>query len=68
MTALSGMGKSGTLFLYLALIAIGLWGTYDWLVLDQPNKGAFVTPIAIWLLWVEFLSPNRDPDDPSQTP
>jgi hypothetical protein len=54
------MGKPANLFLYLALLAIGLWGTYDWLALDQPNKGIFVTPIAIWLLWAEFQSPNRD--------
>jgi hypothetical protein len=54
------MGKSTNLILYVALIVLGLWGTYDWLVLDRPNKGIFITPIAIWLLWVEFLSPSRD--------
>jgi hypothetical protein len=63
------MGKPANLFLYLALLAICLWGTYDWLVLDLPNKAALATPIVIWLLWAEFLSPNRDPDDdPPQTP
>ena len=59
------MRKTLVLFLYLAMIGLGSWATYEWLVLGGRGiafrAGAFLALFGVYLLWTDFLSPNREP-------
>jgi hypothetical protein len=59
------MRKTLVLFLYLAMIGVGSWATYEWLVLGGRGiafrAGAFLALFGVYLLWTDFLSPNREP-------
>jgi hypothetical protein len=58
------MRKAITLILYLAMITIGSWATYEWLVLGGRGIafkfGAFLALFGAYLLWTEFLSPSQE--------
>jgi hypothetical protein len=53
-----------TLIFYLALIGVGGWCVYEWLVLGGRGiafkLGAFPAVFGVYLLWADFLSPNRE--------
>jgi hypothetical protein len=57
------MRKACTLTFYLAMIAIGLWVTYDWVFLGGRDilfrAGSFLALFGAYLLWIDFLSPSR---------
>jgi hypothetical protein len=59
------MRKWFALGFYLILIAGGAWTTYEWLVLGGRGialkLGAFPALFGIYLLWTDFISPNREP-------
>jgi hypothetical protein len=58
------MRKGITLVLYLTMIIGGGWAAYDWLVLGGRGialkMGAFPAAFGVYLLWMDFLSPNRE--------
>jgi hypothetical protein len=58
------MRKTITLLLYLAMIVAGAWGAYEWLVLGGRGiifrVSGFLTLFGLYLLWIDFLSPNRE--------
>ena len=59
------MRKALMLTVYLAMIAVGLWATYDWLVFGGRGilfrASAFLVIFGAYLLWIDFLSPNGEP-------
>ena len=59
------MRKALSLTLYLAMIVAGLWVTYDWIVFGGRGflfkAGGFLAVFGAYLLWIDFLSPNREP-------
>lgn len=59
------MRKIITLVFYLAMIGGGCWLTYEWLILGDRNivfkAGAFLVLFGTYLLWTDFLSPDREP-------
>jgi hypothetical protein len=58
------MRKLIALTLYLAMIIGGSWATYEWLVVGGRGiaftAGAFLALFGTYLLWTDFLSPNRE--------
>lgn len=58
------MRKAVTLVLYLVMIVGGAWAAYEWLVLGGRGIafkfGAFVALFGAYLLWTDFMSPNRE--------
>lgn len=58
------MRKGITLAFYLAMIVGGSWAAYDWLVYGGRGialkLGAFPALFGAYLLWTDFLSPNRN--------
>jgi hypothetical protein len=58
------MRKSITLLFYLAMIGVGTWGLYEWLVLGGRGiafkAAAFLAFFGVYLVWIDFLSPNRE--------
>jgi hypothetical protein len=52
------------LTVYLAMIAAGSWVTCDWLVFGGRGilfkMGGFLAVFGAYLLWIDFLSPNRE--------
>jgi hypothetical protein len=58
------MRKAVTLILYFAMIVIGSWATYEWLVLGGRGiafkLGGFLAVFGAYLLWADFLSPSRE--------
>jgi hydrogenase/urease accessory protein HupE len=59
------MRKVIMLTVYLAMIAVGLWAAYDWLVFGGRGilfrASAFLALFGGYLLWIDFLSPNGEP-------
>lgn len=59
------MRKWIALAFYLAMIVLGGWCTYEWLVLGGRGimfkAGAFVAVFGIYLLYSDFISPSREP-------
>jgi len=58
------MRKLIILIFYLAMIGVGSWATYAWLVLGGQGialkGGVFLAALGLYLVWIEFLSPNRE--------
>ena len=58
------MRKALMLTVYLAMIAAGSWVTYDWVVFGGRGilfrAGGFLAVFGAYLLWIDFLSPNRE--------
>lgn len=58
------MRKAFSLAMYLAMIAAGSWVTYDWLTFGGRGilfkAGSFLAVFGAYLLWIDFLSPNRE--------
>jgi hypothetical protein len=58
------MRKAITLIFYLAMIIGGSWAAFEWLVKGGRgfafSLGAFPALFGIYLLWTDFLSPNRE--------
>ena len=58
------MRKTITLLFYLALVGGGAWCAYEWLVLGGRGiifrMGGFLALFGLYLLWIDFLSPNRE--------
>ena len=56
--------KALSLAFYLAPIGIGCWGVYEWLVLGGRGvifkAGGFLALFGAYLVWMDFLSPNRE--------
>jgi hypothetical protein len=56
--------KTILLVLYLAMIAGGGWVTYDWMAFGGRGilfrLGGFLAVFGAYLLWNDFLSPNRE--------
>lgn len=56
--------KTVLLAFYVGMIAIGLWATYEWLVLGGRGilfkASGFLALFGAYLLWSDFLSPNRE--------
>ncbi len=50
---------------YLVLIAGGGWAAFEWLVYGGRGIAlklcAFPALFGLYLLWADFLSPNREP-------
>ena len=46
------------------MIAVGAWATYEWFVLGSRGivfmTGGFLSLFGAYLLWTDFLSPNRE--------
>lgn len=49
---------------YLILVVGGGWATYEWLVLGGRGIalkfGAFPALFGLYLLWADFISPDRE--------
>jgi hypothetical protein len=58
------MRRAVTLIFYLAMIAVGSWVTYDWVVFGGRGilfkASSFLAVFGAYLLWIDFLSPNRE--------
>jgi hypothetical protein len=58
------MRKAFSLAMYLAMVAAGSWVTYDWLTFGGRGilfkAGSFLAVFGAYLLWIDFLSPNRE--------
>jgi hypothetical protein len=58
------MRKAITLVLYLVMIIGGGWAVYEWLMLGGKGialkLGAFPALFGIYLLWMDFVSPDRE--------
>lgn len=58
------MRKAIALLLYLAMVSAGAWCAYEWLVLGGRGivfrMGGFLALFGLYLLWIDFLSPNRE--------
>ena len=58
------MRKIFSLIFYLSMIGVGSWATYEWLVLGGRGfmfkAGAFLALFGAYLVWMDFLSPNRE--------
>ena len=52
-----------SLVFYLAMIGVGALAVYEWLVLGSRGilfkAGGFLALFGVYLLWIDFLSPNR---------
>ena len=58
------MRKFIVLALYLVMIAAGTWAMYDWLLGGHGvllAGGASLAAFGVYLLWMDFLSPSREP-------
>jgi branched-subunit amino acid ABC-type transport system permease component len=57
------MRKIILLSMYLAMIAVGLWATYDWMVFGGRGivfkASGFLALFGAYLLWIDFLSPTE---------
>lgn len=57
------MRKAIVLLLYVTMIAVGLWATYEWLVLGGRGiffkAGGFLALFGLYLLWLDFFSRER---------
>jgi hypothetical protein len=58
------MRKLITLIFYVALIGIGSWAAYEWLVLGGQGiafkAGAFLAAFGLYLVWIDFFAPGRE--------
>jgi len=58
------MRRAMTLILYLMMIGVGAWATYEWLVLGglgiALKLGVFPGLFGAYLLWADFVSPGRE--------
>jgi hypothetical protein len=56
--------KTITLLFHLAMVCIGTCCAYEWLVLGGRGiifrAGGFLALFGLYLLWIDFLSPNRE--------
>jgi hypothetical protein len=63
-TGIGPVRKAVLLAFYLGLIAAGAWITYDWVVFGGRGllfrSGGFLALFGAYLLWNDFLSPNRE--------
>jgi hypothetical protein len=52
--------KAMFLIIYLAMIAIGLWAAFEWLVLGVQGTlskaGALLAAFGLWMLWIDFVA------------
>lgn len=52
------------LLFYVIMIAFGCWCAYEWLVLGGRGivfrLGGFLALFGLYLLWTDFLAPNRE--------
>jgi hypothetical protein len=59
------MRKWIALAFYLALVGVGLWCAYEWLVLGGKGIAfkldAFPALFGLYMLWTDFFSPSREP-------
>ena len=59
------MRKFVALIFYLLMIAVGSWAIYHWLALGGKSivlmGGASLAVFGVYLLWMDFVSPNREP-------
>ncbi len=57
------MRKTITLLFYLVMVCAGGWCAYEWLILGGRGivfrMGGFLALFGLYLLWIDFLSPNR---------
>jgi hypothetical protein len=57
------MRRAVALGLYLAMVVFGSWAAYEWLVVGGRGivfrAGGFLALFGAYLLWDDFLSPNR---------
>lgn len=58
------MRKFILLLIYLLMIAAGSWAMYDWIVLGGRGRlvmgVSLLAALGLYLLWIDFLSPNRE--------
>jgi hypothetical protein len=58
------MRKAVTLGFYLLLIGVGAWAVYEWLFVGGRSiiftAGGFLALFGAYLIWMDFLSPNRE--------
>lgn len=58
------MRKLLTLLFYLAMVGGGSWAVYEWIVFGGRNivlkAGIFPALFGAYLIWMDFLSPNRE--------
>jgi hypothetical protein len=61
---MTGPRRAIALLFYFAMIAVGIWCAYEWLVLGGRGiifrAGGFLAFFGLYLLWIDFLSPNRE--------
>jgi hypothetical protein len=61
---MTGPRRALALLFYFAMIAAGAWCAYEWLVLGGRGiifrAGGFLAFFGLYLLWIDFLSPNRE--------
>lgn len=59
------MRKIFTMGFYLLMIGVGALGLYEWLVLGGRGiifkAAGFLLLFGVYLVWIDFLSPNREP-------
>ena len=58
------MRKAFALIFYLGMIGVGSWAIYDWITFGGRGiivkAGSFLALFGAYLLWIDFLSPNRE--------
>jgi hypothetical protein len=58
------MRRAITLILYLVMIGVGAWATFEWLMLGGRGialrLGLFPGPFGAYLLWADFVSPSGE--------
>jgi branched-subunit amino acid ABC-type transport system permease component len=58
------MRRMITLGVYVLMIALGVWLAYEWLIRGSRGiifmAGGFLAVFGGYLLWADFLSPNRE--------
>jgi CDP-diglyceride synthetase len=58
------MRKLLSLIFYLAMICLGAWAVYEWLVLGGKGivfkAGGFVAVLGLYMIWIDFISPSPE--------
>jgi hypothetical protein len=58
------MRKAVTLGFYLLMMGVGAWSLYEWLALGARGiifkAASFLILFGAYLVWMDFLSPNRE--------
>ncbi len=58
------MRRALSLIFYFAIICVGAWAGYEWLVLGSKGiivkAGGFLAGFGLYLIWTDFISPQRE--------